>query len=65
MSQQPEKHFSPRTTNILIGASMFILVATLLVRYLTNAPQEYVLAAMGVGVFLFLLVVFDQPEESN
>jgi len=65
MSQQPEKHFSPRTTNILIAASMIILVVTLLVRYLTPAPQEYVLAAMGVGVFLFLLVVFDQPEENK
>jgi hypothetical protein len=65
MSQQPEKHFSPRTTNILIAASMVILVATLLVRYLTTAPQEYVLAAMGIGVFLFLLVVFDQPEENS
>ena len=65
MAQQPEKHFSPRTTNVLIAASMIILVATLVVRYLTTAPQEYVLAAMGVGVFLFLLVVFDQPEEKN
>lgn len=63
MSQSNEKHFSPRTTNILIAASMVILIATLLVRYLTSAPQEYVLVAMGVGVFLFLLVVFDQPEE--
>ncbi len=63
MSQPTEKHFSPRTTNILIAASMVILIATLLVRYLTNAPQEYVLVAMGVGVFLFLLVVFDQPDE--
>ncbi len=63
MSQPTEKHFSPRTTNILIVASMVILIATLLVRYLTNAPQEYVLVAMGIGVFLFLLVVFDQPGE--
>ncbi len=63
MSQPTEKHFSPRTTNILIAASMVILIATLLVRYLTNSPQEYVLVAMGVGVFLFLLVVFDQPDE--
>ena len=63
MSQQPEKHFSPRTTNILIVASIVILVATLFVRNLTSAPQENVLVALGVGVFLFLLVVFDQPEE--
>ncbi len=63
MKQPNEKHFSPRTTNILIGASMAILFATLLVRFLTNAPQEYVLVAMGVGVFLFLLVAFDQPDE--
>lgn len=63
MSQKPsEKHFSPRTTNILLGLSVVILVATLLVRFLTTAPQEYVLVAMGVGVFLFLLVAFDQPD---
>ncbi len=62
MSQpQPEKHFSPRTTNLLLGASVIILIATVLVRFLTTAPQEYVLVAMGVGVFLFLLVAFDQP----
>jgi len=60
--QQSEKHFSPRTTNILLGASVVILIATLLVRFLTTAPQEYVLVAMGVGVFLFLLVAFDQPS---
>jgi cell division protein FtsW (lipid II flippase) len=60
--QKTEKHFSPRTTNILIGASVVILIATLLVRFLTNAPQEWVLVAMGVGVFLFLLVAFDQPD---
>ena len=60
--QKTEKHFSPRTTNILLGASVVILVATLLVRFLTAAPQEWVLVAMGVGVFLFLLVAFDQPE---
>jgi hypothetical protein len=65
MSQPTEKHFSPRTTNLLIAASMVILIATLLVRFLTNAPQEYVLVAMGVGVFLFLLVVFDQPDETK
>ncbi len=57
-----EKHFSPRTTNLLLGASVVILVATVLVRFLTTAPQEYVLAAMGIGVFLFLLVAFDQPN---
>ncbi len=61
-TQKTEKHFSPRTTNILLGASVVILVATLLVRFLTAAPQEWVLVAMGVGVFLFLLVAFDQPE---
>jgi hypothetical protein len=75
MSQpQPEKHFSPRTTNILLGASVVILVATVLVRFLAPpewdtalAPmgfgvQQVVLVAMGVGVFLFLLVAFDQPS---
>jgi hypothetical protein len=62
MTQSPEKHFSPRTTNLLLGASMIILVAALLIRYLTSAPQEGVLALMGVGVFLFLLVAFDQPN---
>lgn len=60
--QKSEKHFSPRTTNILMGASVVILIATLLVRFLTSAPQEWVLVAMGVGVFLFLLVAFDQPD---
>lgn len=60
--QKTEKHFSPRTTNILLVASVVILVATLLVRFLTTAPQEWVLVAMGIGVFLFLLVAFDQPE---
>ena len=60
--QKTEKHFSPRTTNILLGASVVILIATLLLRFLTTAPQEWVLVAMGVGVFLFLLVAFDQPE---
>ncbi len=58
-----EKHLSPRTTNLLLGASVVILIATVLIRFLTPAPQEYVLVAMGVGVFLFLLVVFDQPGE--
>jgi hypothetical protein len=62
MSQpQSEKHFSPRTTNVLLGASVVILLASVLIRYLTAAPQEGVLALMGVGVFLFLLVAFDQP----
>lgn len=64
MSQQPDKHFSPRTTNILVGSSMTILVVALLVRFLTSVPQEYVLVAMAFGVFLFLLVVFDQPDEN-
>jgi hypothetical protein len=59
---KPEKHFSQRTTNLLIGASIVILVAALLIRYLTTAPQEGVLALMGIGVFLFLLVAFDQPN---
>ncbi len=64
MSQQPYKpQFSPRTTNILLGASIAILIATLLIRFLTNAPQEGVLVLMAVGVFLFLLVAFDQPAE--
>ncbi len=58
----PERHFSERTTNILIAASLIILIAALLIRYLTSAPQEGVLALMGVGVFLFLLVAFDQPD---
>jgi hypothetical protein len=58
----PERHFSERTTNILIVASLIILIAALLIRYLTSAPQEGVLALMGVGVFLFLLVAFDQPD---
>jgi hypothetical protein len=59
---KPEKHFSQRTTNLLLAASIVILVAALLIRYLTSAPQEGVLALMGVGVFLFLLVAFDQPN---
>lgn len=62
MTQSPEKHFSPRTTNILLGASVIILLAALLIRYLTPAPHEGVLVLMGVGVFLFLLVAFDQPD---
>ncbi len=62
MTRSPEKHFSQRTTNLLLGASLVILIAALLIRYLTSAPQEGVLALMGVGVFLFLLVAFDQPD---
>ena len=62
MTQSPEKHFSQRTTNFLLGASVVTLLAALLIRYLTSAPQEGVLALMGVGVFLFLLVAFDQPN---
>jgi len=62
MTRSPEKHFSQRTTHLLLGASLIILVAALLIRYLTSAPQEGVLALMGVGVFLFLLVAFDQPD---
>jgi hypothetical protein len=61
MTQSPGKHFSQRTTNFLLGASIVTLLAALLIRYLTSAPQEGVLALMGVGVFLFLLVAFDQP----
>jgi hypothetical protein len=63
--QQPETHFSPRTTNVLLAASVIILVASVLIRFLTTAPQEGVLVLMGIGVFLFLLVAFDQPEETN
>lgn len=75
MTHSPEKHFSPRTTNFLLVASVVILIATLLVRFLAPAQwettilqqtgyslQQFVLVAMGVGVFLFLLVAFDQPE---
>jgi hypothetical protein len=62
MTQSPEKHFSPRVTNLLLGASLILLFAALLLRYLTALPQEGVLALMGVGVFLFLLVAFDQPD---
>ncbi|HEX9074644.1 MAG TPA: hypothetical protein VF932_02650 [Anaerolineae bacterium] len=60
--QSKEKHLSPRTTNILLGASVVILIASVLIRYLTSAPQEGVLVLMGIGVFLFLLVAFDQPS---
>lgn len=63
MSQEThERHLSPRATNVLLAASVFILIASVLIRYLTAAPQEGVLVLMGVGVFLFLLVAFDQPE---
>ncbi len=63
MAQQSnEKHLSPRITNILLGASVVILIASVLIRYLTSAPQEGVLVLMGIGVFLFLLVAFDQPS---
>ncbi len=63
MSQKTnEKRLSARTTNVLLGASVVILVAAVLIRYLTSAPQEGVLALMGIGVFLFLLVAFDQPD---
>ncbi len=57
-----EKHYSARTTNILLGTSVVILIASVLIRYLTDAPQERVLVLMGIGVFLFLLVAFDQPS---
>ncbi len=60
--QSKEKHLSPRITNILLGASVVILIASVLIRYLTSAPQEGVLVLMGIGVFLFLLVAFDQPS---
>ena len=76
MSEQKQvKHISARTTNILLVASVVILIATLLVRFLAPAQwetaiaqqtgyslQQFVLVAMGIGVFLFLLVAFDQPE---
>ncbi len=68
------QHFSPRTTNLLLVASVVILIATLALRFLAPAPWEtqlaqmgipfhtLVLGLMGIGVFLFLLVAFDQPE---
>ena len=87
MPQQAEKHFSPRTTNILLVSSVAILIASVLIRYLAPATwdtaitewstsmgwefqtqpvvfglQHVVLTIMGVGVFLFLLGAFDQPE---
>jgi hypothetical protein len=61
-NQNKDKHFSPRTTNIMLGTSVAILIVSVLIRYLTTAPQEGVLVLMGVGVFLFLLVAFDQPD---
>jgi hypothetical protein len=75
MSEQKKvQHWSPRTTNILLVSSVVILVATLLLRFLAPAQwetqltqmglplQQIVLVLMGIGVFLFLLVAFDQPE---
>jgi hypothetical protein len=61
MSQgSDQKRLSARVTNLLLGASVVILVAAVLIRYLTSAPQEGVLALMGIGVFLFLIVAFEQ-----
>jgi len=72
--QQPEKHFSARTTNTLLSASVIILIASVLIRFLAPAQwdtqlaamgfglQQVVLVLMGIGVFLFLLVAFDQPS---
>ncbi len=57
-----QKRLSARVTNVLLGASVVILFAAVLIRYLTSAPQEGVLALMGVGVFLFLIVAFEQPD---
>ncbi len=66
MSEKPaERHLSARLSNILLVASILILVASVLIRYLTSAPQEGVLALMGVGVFMFLLVAFDQPDDAK
>ncbi len=63
MSQETrQKRLSERATNWLLGASIVLLIAAVLIRYLTSAPQEGVLALMGLGVFLFLMVAFDQPE---
>jgi len=62
MTDSKEKKFSPRITNLLLMTSVVILIASVLVRYMTSAPHEFVLVAMAVGVFLFLLVAFDQPE---
>jgi hypothetical protein len=72
--QNQAQRFSPRTTNILLVASVVILIATLALRFLASAQwetqlaqmgipfQNLVLGLMGIGVFLFLLVAFDQPE---
>jgi hypothetical protein len=57
-----EKHQNPRVTQLLLAASVVILVASALVRYLTNVPQEGVLGLMGLGAFLFLLVAFEPPD---
>lgn len=63
MSQLPEqKRAKLHRTDIVLVASTVILVASVLIRFLTSAPQEGVLALMGIGVFLFLLVAFEQPE---
>ncbi len=63
MSQETkQKRLSPRVTNLLLGASVVVLGAAVLIRYLTAVPQEGVLALMGIGVFLFLIVAFDQPD---
>ncbi len=62
MQNTNEKRLSERVTNLLLVVSVVILVAAVLIRYLTPAPQEGVLVMMGVGVFLFLVVAFDQPD---
>jgi hypothetical protein len=56
------KETDPRVTQLLLTASVAILVASALVRYLTNVPQEGVLGLMGLGAFLFLLVAFEPPD---
>jgi hypothetical protein len=62
VSEPPtNRRLSASMTNLLLGVSVAILVVSVLVRYLTPAPQEGVLALMGIGVFFFLLVAFDQP----
>ncbi len=58
-----ETHLIPRTTNILLAVSVIILVASVAIRYTRpEVPQEAILVLMGSGVFLFLLVAFDQPS---